>query len=145
MKGSQQACSPFGDVTRSHMQLTCEWKEVWERESGKEWSACNNLCLNIFHFHPELQSRINFVSNKKCYSLLPLPSLTHPPGNFAKKKHFEASRAVFWSLSCYKELKLTIKPFTGHTLRSLLIQMQNTSFQSLGMCRKQNLETGFGF
>ena len=26
--------------------------------------------MKIFHFHPELQSRINFASNKKCYSLL---------------------------------------------------------------------------
>ena len=37
---------------------------------------------------------------------------------------FEASGAVLWSLSCYKELKLTTKPFTGRTLCSLLIQMQ---------------------
>ena len=27
--------------------------------------------------------------------------------------HFEASQAVFWSLLCYKELKLTAKSFTG--------------------------------
>ena len=26
------------------------------------------------------------------------------PGTFAKKTRFEASQAVFWSLSCYKEL-----------------------------------------
>ena len=65
------------------------------------------------------------------------------PWEFCQKTSFEASQAVFWS--CYKELKLTIKPFTSHTLRSLLIQMQNTSMQSLGMCRKQNFETGFGF
>ena len=32
---------------------------------------------------------------------------------FCWKMRFEASRAVFWSLSCYEELKLTIKPFTG--------------------------------
>ena len=53
---------------------------------------------------------------------------------------FEASRAVFWSLSCYKELKLTIKPFTGCTLRDLLIQMKNItcSLQSSDMRRKQN-------
>ena len=31
---------------------------------------------------------------------------------------------VFWSLSCYKELKLTTNQFTGCTLHSLLIQMQ---------------------
>ena len=37
-----------------------------------------------------------------------------------RKAHFEASRAVFLSLPCYKELKLTIKLFTlyrSYTLR----------------------------
>ena len=53
---------------------------------------------------------------------------------------FEASQAVFWSLSCYKELKLITKPFTGRTLRGLLIQMQNISLRSSGMRRKQNFE-----
>ena len=38
---------------------------------------------------------------------------------------FEASQVVFWSLSCYKELKLTRNRFTGRTLRDPLIQMQN--------------------
>ena len=53
---------------------------------------------------------------------------------------FEASQAVFWSLLCYKELKLITKPFTGRTLRGLLIQMQNISLRSSGMRRKQNFE-----
>ena len=55
---------------------------------------------------------------------------------------FEASEAVFWLLSCYnnKELKLITKPFTGRTLRSLLIQMQNISLRSSGMRRKQNFK-----
>ena len=35
---------------------------------------------------------------------------------------------VFWSLSYYKELKLTTNQFTGRTLGGLLIQMQNISF-----------------
>ena len=52
--------------------------------------------------------------------------------------HFEASRAVFWSLSCNKEPKLTIKPFTGCTLGRLLTQKQNISLRSSGMHRKQN-------
>ena len=56
---------------------------------------------------------------------------------------FEASRVVFWSLSCYKELKLTTNQFTGRTLRGLLIQMQNMSLRSSG--RKQNYEIVFGF
>ena len=59
--------------------------------------------------------------------------------------HFEASRAVFWSLSCNKEPKLTIKPFTGRTLGRLLTQKQNISLQSSDMHRKQNLGIVFGF
>ena len=54
--------------------------------------------------------------------------------------HFEASQVVFWSLSCYKELKLTTNQFTGCTLHGLLIQMQNISFRSSGVHRKQNFE-----
>ena len=34
---------------------------------------------------------------------------------FCRKTRFEASGAVFWSLSCYNELQLTTKPFTGRT------------------------------
>ena len=47
------------------------------------------------------------------------------PRDFAKKRVLQLSRAVFWPLSCYKELKLTTKLFKGRTLRGLLIQMQN--------------------
>ena len=61
------------------------------------------------------------------------------PQKFCPKMCFEASRAVFWSLSCYKELKLTIKPFTGHTLHNFLIQMQNISLGSSGMHKAQFL------
>ena len=49
------------------------------------------------------------------------------------------------SLSGYKELKRTKKPFTGHALRGLLIQMQNISFRSLGMLRQQNFKRVLGF
>ena len=62
-----------------------------------------------------------------------------------RKTRFEASRVVFWSLSCYKELKLTTIRFTGRTLGCLLIQMQNISLRSSGMRRKQNFEIVFGF
>ena len=68
-------------------------------------------------------------------------TLNHLPLEILPKNAFW-TRAVFWSLSCYKELKLTIKPFTGHTLHSLLIQMQNISLWSSGMHRKQNFGTG---
>ena len=47
---------------------------------------------------------------------------------------------VFWSLSCYKELKLATNRFAGRTLRGLLFQVQNISLRSSGMRRKQNLE-----
>ena len=60
------------------------------------------------------------------------------PGDFCQKMCFEASRVVFWSLSCYKELKLTTNRFAGRTLGGLLIQMQNISLRSSGMRRKQN-------
>ena len=46
--------------------------------------------------------------------------------------HFGASRAVFWSLSGYKEIKHTTKPFTGPALGGVLI--------SLGICRKQTFD-----
>ena len=64
-------------------------------------------------------------------------TLTHLPLKISPKNAFW-TWAVFWSMSCYKELKLTIKPFTGHTLHSLLIQMQNISLWSSGTHRKQN-------
>ena len=58
--------------------------------------------------------------------------------------HFKACRGVFWSLSCYKEPKLTIKPFTGCTFGRLLTQKQNIGLRSSGMHRKQNFEIVFG-
>ena len=72
-------------------------------------------------------------------------TLTHLPWRFCWKMHFEAIRVVCWSLSCYKELKLTTNPFTGRTLHSLLIQMQNISFRSSSVHRKQNFNIVFGF
>ena len=62
------------------------------------------------------------------------------PWRFCWKTRFETCRVVFWSLSFYKELKLTTKPFRGCTVCSLLIQMQNISLWSSGMHRKQNFE-----
>jgi len=45
----------------------------------------------------------------------------------------------------YKELKFNTKPITGHALRGPLILTQNFSLRSLGMRRKQNMETDFFF
>ena len=64
-------------------------------------------------------------------------------GEFCPKTRFEASPAVFWSLSGYQQ------PFTGHTVYGLLIA-QTISFQSLGMRRMQNsrfslFRTSFAF
>jgi len=72
-------------------------------------------------------------------------TLTHLPQKFCRKTHFEASQVVFWSLWCYKELKLTIKPFTGRKRHGLLIQLQNISFQSSGMGKKKNFKIVFWF
>ena len=54
-------------------------------------------------------------------------SLTHSLLEICRKTRFEASRVVLWSLSCYKELRLTTNRFTGRRLHGLLIQMQNIS------------------
>ena len=51
-----------------------------------------------------------------------------------------ASQDDFWSLSGYKELKLSKNLFIGQTPQGPLFQMQNISFLSLGMSRKQNFE-----
>ena len=52
---------------------------------------------------------------------------------------------VLWSQSCYKELKLTTKLLTGHTLPGLLIQMQTVCLRSSGMHGKQNCDIVFEF
>ena len=70
-------------------------------------------------------------------------TLTHLPQKFCWKTRFEASQVVFWSLWCYKELKRTIKPFTGRKRWGLLIQMQDISLQSSGMRKKKNFKIVF--
>ena len=57
-------------------------------------------------------------------------SLTHSPLEVLPKNAFEASRT---------------KLFTGCTLRSLLIQMQNIGLQSARIGRRQNFVIIFGF
>ena len=61
------------------------------------------------------------------------------PWRFCRKTCFEACWVVFWSLSCYKELKPNTKLFIGCTVCS---QTHNISLWSLSMCRKQNFEIG---
>ena len=55
-------------------------------------------------------------------------SLTPLLLGISPKLPFEASRAVFWSLSDYKEQKLPRILFKGRELCGLLFQMQNISF-----------------
>ena len=63
-----------------------------------------------------------------------------------KNVFLAASQAVFWSPSCYRELKLTTKLFTGCTLCGLiLIQMQYISLRSSVTHRNQNFEIVFGY
>ena len=59
-------------------------------------------------------------------------NLTNSPLEILTKTMFWASWEVFLSLSCYKALKLTIKPSTGCTL----IQMENTSFAKVRHAQK---------
>jgi len=64
--------------------------------------------------------------------------------NFAKKYILKlVKRLSGHCRAIYKELKLTIKPFTDSTLHSLLIHMQNISLQCSGMDRKQSSEIVF--
>ena len=80
--------------------------------------------------------------NGSCSFYLPCLFLNpFAPGNFAEKCVLKLVEQVFWTLSHYKELKITMKQFTGHTLGNLLIQKQNISFWISGMCRKQNHES----
>ena len=57
---------------------------------------------------------------------------------------WDCSWVIFGSLSCYKELKQTKTLLTCHALGNVLIEMQNISFWSSGMCRKQNFEIAVG-
>ena len=66
----------------------------------------------------KLHRRIKLISQEHKTWLLLNP---FAPGDFAEETRFEAIRVVFWSLSCYKKLKLTTNQFTARTLHGLLI------------------------
>ena len=87
-----------------------------------------------------LRSYIFISLEQITFKLGNFPNLTYSLLEILPKTRFEACRVVFWSLLCYKELKLTTNPFTGRTLHGLLFQMQNISLRSLDMHRKQNFE-----
>ena len=67
---------------------------------------------------------------------------THSPWKICGKTRFEASQVVFWSLLCYKDLKLTTKLFTGRTLHGLLIQMAKLFACKVQACTGSKI---FGF
>ena len=97
----------------------------------------------VFLLFPHYKRKV-----QKCvYTLWGSDTAIHPPWKFRQKRSFKckASRAIFWPLPSYKELKLTTKPFTGCTLGGLLIPMQNISFQSSGIRRKQNFYSLYFF
>ena len=109
------------------------------------WHVCKSRRLNenIYGTYMELVTYMWHVC-KLCkdwwehiYDVISIVFNPFAPGDFARKTRFEASRVVFWSLSCYKELKLTTNRFTGRTLRGLLIQMQNISLRSSCMHRNK--------
>ena len=64
------------------------------------------------------------------------------PWKLCGKTRFEANRVVFWSLLCYKHLKLTTKPFTGRTLHGLLIQVAKLLACKVQACAGSKI---FGF
>ena len=74
---------------------------------GREWRGCQFTKIISFfrsqHFWSPLYQFLNIF--------LPLEILL-------KNVFCSYSWAVFWSLSCHRELKLTTKPFTGRTLRA---------------------------
>ena len=95
-------------------------------------------------FTQVLQAFFHEIHSDNSLILIRTNSLIHS-WRFCRKTRFEASRVAFWSLSCYKELKLTTNRFTGRTLRGLLIQVQNISLRSSSMRRKQNPPLFFRF
>ena len=112
------------------------------------------LNKDTMQFHLFLRKTLKFSPNSTHLLRTPvntdsghwfLPNYPIRSWKFCRKTCFKTSRVVFWSLSCYKELKLTTNRFTGRTLGGLLIQMQNISLRSSGMRRKQNFDIVFGF
>ena len=67
-----------------------------------------------------------------------------PPWKFRQKRCFKckASRAIFWPLPTYKELKLTTKPFTGCTLGGLLNQCKILA-SKVRVCAESKISTVF--
>ena len=124
-------------------KMTSECLCVASRPAGQvEEVRLYSRLFVVFAFLTLISGSVLFLHFAVNYFTL---TLTHLAQKFCRKARFEASQVVFWSLWCYKELKLTIKPFTGRKRRGLLIQMQNISLQSSGMCKKKNFKIVFWF
>ena len=119
-------------------KMTSECLCVASRPAGQvEEVRLYSRLFVVFAFLTLISGSVLFLHFAVNYFTL---TLTHLAQKFCRKARFEASQVVFWSLWCYKELKLTTNRFTGRTLHGLLIQMQNISLRSSGMRRKQNFE-----
>ena len=83
---------------------------------GWEWRGCVSLLISLFrsqHFWSPLYQWGIAVHHGKLISFL---NIFLPLEILLKTVFCSYSWAVFWSLSCHRELKLTTKPFTGCTL-----------------------------
>ena len=107
-------------------------------------SAHNNLFLTLRVIHKVKTVLINeFISILMSTKLTLSNEQTPPPTPFqASPKNLTHLPLDEW-FSCNWCVNLTIKPFAGRTLCSLLIQMQNISLWSSGIRRKLNFEIVF--
>ena len=69
----------------------------------------NNECINLFEEFSHFYCKMKLNSGETSIN-------SFAPGDFPKKHILKLAKWCFWSLSCYKELKHTIKPFSGRTL-----------------------------
>ena len=82
------------------------WSDHSKSDHSTPWFFCQ-FVHNIVRTFPESLRHEQKQGHYSCVYLVLLPIR---PRRFCRKTCFEASRAVFWSLSCYKELKLTCVP-----------------------------------
>ena len=99
------------------------------------------LNLLLFSYTWRLKTRRFSVQ-----AIIPPPppgAFTHSPLEICRTTCFKASRAVFWSVSCYKELKLIIKLFTGRT--SGVVHFAAFWFSLRSRACAENFQIVFGF
>ena len=100
--------------------------------------------LPIFSPNFTLKSQIRLIYAEKWIFLKRawyfncLTSVPFAPVDIAENRVLKLVERFSGHCRANQVLKLTTKPFTGRTLRGVLIQMQNISLRSSGMRRKQN-------